>query len=196
MDVSSAFLYGERQPGSPRLFAYLPKGMEEMGYRTTGDDGERLMFEAVGNWYGARDGSAVWYQCYRSFLVDKLKFQQSPVDRCMFSLWRSDGNWAVVALLVDDTLNVFAGDTREWFLAELEKEFDQSPESDADSNTTEFAGYEITQNDTLDRAEIRTPKSYTRLVNVLDAMGLQHLYLDPATTPLPSGVSNGWNNRS
>ena len=57
--------YGGRQPGSPRLFAYLPKGMEEMGYRTAGDDGERL-------------------------LVDKLKFQQSPVDRCMFSLWRSD----------------------------------------------------------------------------------------------------------
>ena len=78
--------YGGRQPGSPRLFAYLPKAMEEMGYRTAGDDGERLMFEAVGNWYGARGGSAVWYQCYRSFLVDKLKFQQSHVDRCMFSL--------------------------------------------------------------------------------------------------------------
>ena len=76
---------------------------------------------------------------------------------------------------------------REWFLAGLEKEFDPSPESGADSAITSFAGHEIIQNETLDRAEMRTSKSCKRLMDVFDSVGLRRLCLDPASTPLPSG---------
>ena len=76
---------------------------------------------------------------------------------------------------------------REWFLPGLEKELDPSPESDADSAIASFAGRGIIQNETLDRAEMRTSKSCKRLMDVFDPVGLRRLCLDPASTPLPSG---------
>ena len=172
-DVHGAYLWGKRPPGSPEVFLRRPKAIEKIGIPTKDANGKPLFWRVVSNHYGLRDAGLTWWRTYRAFLVDELGFSQSVIDVCLFYKRTASGDWGIIVVFVDDSLTLLTGAMRSWFEAALDKKFQQSHESAAESESrdtdfsrhlvTHFCSMTIRRNHDLSAAAISTEKLFDKL---------------------------------
>jgi hypothetical protein len=110
LDVSGAYLRRRRRSTAAPVFLRLPPGLDalrestndaRLSYRTA--TGEALFWRCDANLYGLQDAGAIWWALARDWLLG-LRFKQSTVDPCVFSIWRPEGDFCVIGLYVDDSL--------------------------------------------------------------------------------------------
>jgi hypothetical protein len=168
LDVSGAYLRGRRRASSDPVYLRLPPGLDSLrdatgdtrlSYKT--NSGEPLFWRCDANLYGLQDAGAIWWVLARDWLLG-LGFKQSTVDPCVFSLWRSEGDFCVIGLYVDDSLGAYSTTSiKEWYLAEFEKYFQQSPDSGSDH--PEFIAIRFTVSPDRRTVRLNTPKLWGRL---------------------------------
>ena len=142
-DVSAAFLNG--QPIKRLLYMKQPKtGFPDM------EPGALLKIEK--NIFGLVDSPREWWQEFRDTVLKKeirhdgqgYRFKQSPVDSCMFFLYKTDDEkenpCAYLGVHVDDVLVAGEGDLAGSIRQGLSEVF---PISDWEVNTFEFLGSRI-----------------------------------------------------
>ena len=189
LDVAGAYLRGKRRRGSSTVYLRLPPDLDNL-FEVSGDirfryrnaQGEPVFWRCDANLYGLQDAGAVWWVMARDWLL-KLGFKQSSVDPCIFSLWRPEHNdFCIIGLFVDDSLGAHSTlAIKQWFLAEFEKEFDQSPDSGDDH--PEFLAISFSQSTDLKSVRLNTPKLWARLRARFGANPLPEV-----TSPLPANA--------
>lgn len=91
MDVCTAFLNGSL---TEEIFMIQPEGFVE---------GNNLVCRLEKSLYGLKQASRAWNSRFHSFVVDRLGFQQSANDRCLYT--RGSGATRVILVLyVDDVV--------------------------------------------------------------------------------------------
>jgi len=185
LDVSGAYLRGRRRANADPVFLRLPPGLDALR-KLTGDtrlnyqtnSGEPLFWRCDANLYGLQDAGAIWWTLARDWLIG-LGFKQSTVDPCVFSLWRTEGDFCVIGLYVDDSLGAYSTTSiKEWYLAEFEKHFQQSPDSGSDH--PEFIAIRFTVSADRRSVRLNTPKLWGRL-----RARFGDIPLPTVATPLP-----------
>ena len=106
------------------------------------------------NYYGSSSSDA-----YN--LGDRMKMSQS-VDPCIFCRRFADGSFILMALYVDDSLQIMSNETvQEYFSTELQLRFDQSP--DSGGNNQKFLGMTILQSESRSVIKVNCPNLWFRL---------------------------------
>jgi hypothetical protein len=120
LDVKGAYFEGRKltpdEEGGRSLWAPVPAGWDEFGYKQYANDGSRNWFEITGNVPGLRDAGRVWAADCDAFLLGE-GFTQSIVDRRVFvkQLTAIGGECLfIVAVYVDDYWTYCEDDTA-WF---------------------------------------------------------------------------------
>jgi hypothetical protein len=104
LDVAGAYLHGKPlQPdeGGRVLFAPVPPGFEQFGYKEKGENGEKNYFAVTGNLPGRQDAGLIWQECNDEFLFG-FGFEQSVVDTRCFFIHRGSGT-IIICIFVDDS---------------------------------------------------------------------------------------------
>jgi hypothetical protein len=115
------------------------------------------------------------------WLCEDLGFTQSTVDPCVFVLRRGapHHDFTVQGLYVDDSLGAYSTPAiQEWFLAEFEKKFEQSP--DSGEGHPEFLAMQFKVSEDKKTIRVNTPKLWHGLRKRLEGVDLPTV-----TTPAP-----------
>lgn len=192
-DVSGAYLNGRRDKDDDLIYLRPPPGIDHLNeslrrrgkpadprLRSRGDDGRTILFRCPGNLYGLQQAGKVWYLFARSWLLGPdMRLKQSNVDPCIFYRRFADGSFIIVALYVDDSLQVMSNATVcEWYASQFQKKFDQSPGSGGDN--CDFLGMTIRQSPDRRVVHVNCPKLWMRLDDRLRGTKLPN-----ARAPLP-----------
>ena len=192
-DVSGAYLNGRRSDTDDVIYLRPPPGMEHLNdslraqgksidprFRVRDQHGNSVLFRCPGNLYGLQQAGRIWYLHARQwFLGSAMRMKQSNVDPCIFYRQFSDSSFIIVALYVDDSLQIMSNDTvRAWYAKEFERKFDQSPGSGG--NSCDFLGMTILQSDDRRVLRVNCPKLWMRLRE-----RLSNFKLPRTSAPLP-----------
>ena len=195
-DVSGAYLNGTRDENDDIIYLRTPPGVQHVqdSLKARGlppDDrflpktasGAIVAYKCVGNIYGLQQAGRIWYLCARKWLLGpRMQLCQSSVDPCIFYRRFPDDSFLLLALYVDDSLQVMSNTTvRDWYAAEFKLRFKQSPSSDG---LCEFLGMTIDQSPERDVVRINCPHLWSRLDERLSNISLPAR----ATAPLPSAA--------
>lgn len=96
MDVRTAFLNGTLEE---EIFMTQPEGFEE---------GTDLVCRLKKSLYGLKQASRAWNERFNNFVVDRLKFERSLNDQCLYTR-KDERQTLIIVLYVDDI--VIAGTT-------------------------------------------------------------------------------------
>ena len=189
LDVSGAYLMGQRDHDAPTVYARLPPNLDlvreiwdDPRIQYKNEDGQQMIFEcSTNNWYGLQDAGRVWNATLKSWLLSEdMGFTQTTGDACVY-IKRAGEDFIMLATYVDDMLGVFSSpEAKHWFLSAFEERFEQSPDSGDDHE--EFLG--ITVGSAPDRSshKLNTPKIFDKLEASVDGM---HVPKAPRA-PLPT----------
>ena len=195
VDVSGAYLNGRRTDDDDVIFLRTPPGLDKIGpsleARGLGNDprfgirtpnGDMSLWYCPGNLYGLQQSGKVWYLFAREWLISDMGMTQSCVDPCLFFRYFEEGEFILLALYVDDSLQVMSSlKVRDWYLKEFEKKFKQSPGSGG--NTHDFLGMTLVQSDDRRIIRLNTPKLWIKLRARTEGMKL------PTHTTAPLGAN-------
>ena len=165
MDVVTAFLYGDIDED---IYVEQPPGFVDANY----PDHVCKLKKAL---YGLKQSPRMWHAKIDDFLVNKLGFETSTSDPCLY-VRRKDGKVLIIALYVDDLL--IAGDDKSgiaWIKGELSKRFEMKDLGEAKT----CLGLEITR-DRANRTLKLSQSAYA--ADVLERFGMTQC--KPVATPM------------
>ena len=195
-DVSGAYLNGKRSPDDDVIYLRAPPGIQHLNeslkargmppdprLKPKDSHGNTVLFRCPGNLYGLQQAGRIWYLCAREWLLGpSMRMAQSNVDPCIFYRRFPDSAFIILALYVDDSLQVMSNSTvSAWFAAEFTKRFNQSPGSGG--NIHDFLGMTITQSEDRRVLRVNCPKLWMKLRERLDRTTLPN-----AKAPLPGNA--------
>ena len=195
-DVSGAYLNGRRSPTDDVIYLRTPPGLQYLNeallarglpidprLNTRDRDGNTVLFKCPGNLYGLQEAGRVWYLCAREWLVGStMQMRQSNVDPCIFYRRFQDSSFIIIALYVDDSLQIMSNEVVcGWYANEFEKRFQQSPGSGG--NSCDFLGMTIVQSEDRRVTRLNCPKLWIRLKERLEGVVLPN-----ARAPLPGNA--------
>jgi len=141
VDVSGAYLVGDRPDDEDVIFLRMPPGLsdvqEERIARGLPHDprleyadnrGRPKYYRVAHNLYGLQSAGAVFYRHAKAWLIQELGFTPSSVDPCIFHR-RTDRGLTIIGLYVDDMIVLTPNpDLKAEFMNAFSIKFDQSPE--------------------------------------------------------------------
>ena len=89
------------------------------GFETKDKEGNELVLKLRKALYGTKQASRMWQLKLRSHLVDKMGFNNSNNDPCLFSRRWDDGSVILIGIYVDDIVCAHKGSKFDWFKHEF-----------------------------------------------------------------------------
>ena len=173
VDVSGAYLVGDRPDDEDVIFLRMPPGLEEVQEERvarglerdprleyTDGNGRPKYYRVAHNLYGLQSAGAVFYRYAKSWLVNELGYTPSSVDPCIFHR-RTDQGLTIIGLYVDDMIVLTPNSQlKSEFMEAFRHKFDQSP----DSSDQSFLSIAYRREGRL--IHLNTPKLWRSLANL------------------------------
>ena len=104
-DFVGAFRTTPVAPGSKPIYCYIPTGWKNV----TAEEQRTMVFKLNKVLYGVQEATREFQLQHEKLLMDKFKFIQSEVDRCVFYKLMEDGRYLFIMSHVDDNLVISNG---------------------------------------------------------------------------------------